>query len=282
MRETWWLAPDADAVLSSAGLVSVAACMQVAARGTLLSSDRQSVAFRLAGSPPLLVKWRRPRPGRRWRTWGRASRERREAEASLAAARLGVPVPGPLAAGERRRGAELVGSVLVRPFLDGHETARALLARDGREAWEERLATVLARWHAAGFRHGDCYPKNVLVEEATGEARPIGAPYARVTRPGSGLDRARLRDLAQWAAGLAELSGTGTFPPLAFLAPYARAAGLGGSPTEGVRPLFEAIRARKARRRATQAGREAAGPLRPEPLPPDVRPVPRRVRPLGG
>ena len=277
MRETWWFAKGARDALDAAGLVSVAACMAAAERGRRLSSDRQSAAVRLDGDPPLLLKWRRPRPGRRWRTWLRASRERREARVALRLLALGIDTPAPLAVAERRHGARLVGAVLVRPYVEGVLSAEAWLASGTQARRSLDLVRALARWHDAGFRHGDCYPKNVLVDVATREAMPIGAPYGRFTSPGPGLDRARARDLAQWLVGL-EALGFAAVPGA--LTPYAEALGLGAEVVDAVEPLLVRLRARKAARRASQARREPAGAPLPVALPPDPGPVRRRFRML--
>ncbi|MFV1958971.1 MAG: hypothetical protein ACC662_06115, partial [Planctomycetota bacterium] len=90
MHETWWIDGGADgpvrAALDARGLVSIAACMAAGRReGEVLSTDRNAAALRLPGTPPVLLKWRRPRPGRRRRTFLRASRERKEARAMLEA-----------------------------------------------------------------------------------------------------------------------------------------------------------------------------------------------------
>lgn len=277
MRETWWIAEDAEAALEKAALVSVAACMTVAAGGERLSSDRQSAAVRLGGDSPLLVKWRRPRPGRRWKTWWRASRERHEAAVALGLVARGIETPAPLAVGERREGPRLVGSVLVRPYLEGVETADRWLLTGNRSERALELVRALARWHDAGFRHGDCYPKNVLVDRETGQAMPIGAPYGTFVPAGPRLDRARARDLAQWVTGLEDL---GFAASLGALTPYAEAVGLGAEVFDAVEPLKDRIQARKAARRASQPRREPDGAPLPVALPPDEGPVERRVLPL--
>lgn len=277
MRETWWIAEDAEGVLERAALVSVAGCMTVAAGGERLSSDRQSAAVRLNAAPPLLVKWRRPRPGRRWKTWWRASRERCEAAVALQCLERGIETPAPLAVGERREGPRLVGSVLVRPYLEGVETADRWLSAGPRAERVLDLVRALARWHDAGFRHGDCYPKNVLMDLETGRPMPIGAPYGTFTAPGPRLDRARARDLAQWIAGLEDL---GFAAAVGSLTPYAEAVGLGAAVFDAVPPHLARIRARKAARRASQPRREPHGAPLPAALPPDQSPVERRVRPL--
>ncbi|MHC5009561.1 MAG: lipopolysaccharide kinase InaA family protein [Planctomycetota bacterium] len=281
MRESWWVAPESCAQLDALGLVSVAASMEIAAGGEVLSTDRQSAAVRLDGPCPLLVKWRRPREGRRARTLMRPSRERAEARAMIEAARRGLRWPAPLAVGERRRRGVLLGAVLVRPFLGGRETAAQVLRRSG-DRWEEEAPVLALRaWHDAGFRHGDCYPKNVLLGHGEDPPVPIGAPKARFARAGPRLDRMRFRDLAQWAAGRVELRPDEA--PFAFLDAYGRAPGLPSAETleARIRPFYLRILDRKARRRASQAAREPGGPPAPMPLPPDPVPVRRRFRHLG-
>jgi hypothetical protein len=257
-RETWWLEAAFRATLEARR--SVAEWMALAADGTLLSSDRQSATARVGD---LLVKWRRPRAGRRWRTLLRPSRERREALAASGP----FPWPRPLAVGERRRGGLLVASALVRPFLPGRTAAEA------DDAGGDRVVQALRAWHDAGFRHGDCYPKNVLLTPDA--VVPLGAPKARWVRPGPRWDRARAKDLAQWAAGREGLG----LEPLAFLTAYLAAApGLSveGHARERIGPRLRRIRTKKRRREATRPGREPLGPPRPLPLPPDPKPLPRR------
>lgn len=277
MRETWWIAGGAEDVLDRAALLSVAGCMTVAAGGERLSSDRQSAAVRLRGKPALLVKWRRPRSGRRWKTWWRASRERREAAVSLRLLDHGIDTPAPLAVAERREGPQLVGSVLVRRYHEGVETADRWLAREKQAERALDLVRTLATWHDAGFRHGDCYPKNVLVDRESRHAMPIGAPYGHFTSPGPRLDRARARDLAQWVAGLDAL---GFAAALGVLTPYAEAVGMGPEVFDRVQPLLARIQARKAARRESQPRREPEGAPLPVPLPPDRKAVDRHFRAL--
>ncbi len=296
MRETWWLARDARSVLAAHDLpLSVAGMMERSRKGRLLSSDRQSAAVLLEGGEtleavgtPLLLKWRAPRRGRRWRTFLRASRERREARFLLRVAERGISVPAALAVGERRHGGRLVGSVLVRRYLPEHVPGDVALRRDASGPLEARLAAALADWHGAGVRHGDCYPKNVLVSPDGAEVVPIGAPAARWRRPGRRLDRWRRRDLAQWAAGCRDLFGADD-EAFRFLAAYARAAGL-GTEADTIRRLqariqaaYARILARKARRIATRPTREPEGPPAPSPLPPEPAgtTVPRALRNLG-
>ncbi len=273
MSETWWLAPAARADLEAHARLDVAAWMQPAAERTTLSTDRQSAAVRWDGEDPLLVKWRAPLPERRRRTFLRPSRERKEARALGRAAVLGIPTPTVLAVGERRRWGMLTGSVVIRRF-----DAAAQSAVDGARADRSVLlevAAALRTWHDAGFRHGDCYPKNVLVGGAAGEPRPIGCPMATFDAPGPALDRARLRDLGQFTAGCSALEPWGD--PFSFLMIYGEAPGLPDyeALVELITPFYERVMERKAERERTRPAREPDGPPQPAPL---VVGAPPRVR----
>jgi hypothetical protein len=275
--EIWWCAHatclEANGPLGRRGLVGVAAATRM--EGRVLSSDRQSAAVLLADAPPLLVKWRRPVGWRRsGRAWNRPSRERKEARAALAARARGIPAPVPLAVGEHRAAGRLLGAVLVRPFFEAVTPADRVLA--GNRDLVEGLARTLRAWHDAGFRHGDAYPKNVLVT-AGGEAWPIGVPAARFVRPGPRLDGARRKDLAQWAAGQRALLGEAE--AFAFLDAYARPPGLPprGRLERWIRPRYDRILEKKARREATRPAREGPVAPRPRPLPADHPPPGRRT-----
>lgn len=281
MKERWWLAANAREVLGDLSDLSVAGWMQRAAQGELLSTDRDSAASQLEGAVgPLFVKWRAVRPDQRWRWWLRPSRERREANGILAARRCGIEMPAPLAVGERRDALErLVGAVLVRPFIEGFTAAEFLVESVSTEALDD-LAGTLRRWHDTGFRHGDCWPKNVLVVGDGSGDLPIGAPRAFAGTAGVHLDRPRFADLARFAAGLQEL-----WPdrdPFAFLAAYAAVPpALARAMVEAaVRPLFERVLAKRAEDERTRPQREPHGPPHPVPLPPDSGPVARVVLPL--
>lgn len=266
MKETWWVTPDPRAALDRVAPLDVSAWMEVAAVGRRLSSDRQSAAARLDTEPPLLVKWRRPLPGHWRRTILRPSRERREARAMLRARARGIPCPAPWAVGERRHLGALAGAVLVRPFDPDARTGAEALAEDAGAL--SALVGALRRWHDLGLRHGDCYPKNVLVGGSEDEPRPIGCPAARFLRAGPRLDRARLKDLGQWAAGLA--TEHEAEDPLAFLEDYACVPGVPGRGplAAAVQPFLARVMARKARRLATRPAREPDGPPLPVPLSP--------------
>lgn len=266
MSERWWLRPDTVTDLEKVCELDVAAWMHVAEQGERLSSDRSSAAARVdVGGRSYLVKWRRPRPGGRWRTWLRASRERLEARALIHLGRLGLAVVAPLAVGERRQAGWLAGSVLVREFRPGLAATR-LLAQSAQPLTS--LAWTWRAWHEQGLRHGDAYPKNVLRDTA-GTWIPIGCPKATFRLPGPSLDRARVRDLAQWCVGLEELGHASHD----FLSGYSAAQPERGLPalslatlTAALEPLAARIRRKKARRRASQPRREPAGPPAPVPL----------------
>ena len=276
MAERWWVEEEHRAALEARAPLDVAAWMQPAADRRVLSSDRQSAAVCWDGETPLLVKWRAPIPGRKAKTLLRPSRERAEAEAMARAAALGIPCPTAWAVGERRRLGVLEGSVLIRPFDEHARTVDEALRHDPQV--HVVAAAALRRWHDLGFRHGDCYPKNVLVGGAREEPRPIGCPKARFVAPGTALDEARLKDLAQWAVGSAGASVLGD--PFAFLAVYGERdgavdAGAGSAAfppyeqfLERITPFYEAILAKKAERLRTRPEREPDGPPAPTPLSP--------------
>lgn len=265
MAERWWVEEEHRAALAARAPFDVAAWMQPGDGRTLLSSDRQSAAVRWDGDVPLLVKWRAPIAGRRAKTLLRPSRERAEADAMRRAVALGIPCPRAWAVGERRRLGVLQGAVMIRPFDAEAATVEEALARDPQV--HVRAAEALRRWHDLGFRHGDCYPKNVLVGGAVDAPRPIGCPKARFVAPGSALDRARRKDLAQWAVGSAAASVLGD--PFAFLAVYAQEPGLPEHDAliGAITPSYEKILAKKAERLRTQPLREPHGAPLPRPLP---------------
>ncbi len=270
-RERWWIEGGGDGErrrqLDARGLTSVAGTMAIAAGGEILSTDRNSAAVRLGGAVPLLIKWRRPRPGRARRTLLRASRERREARALMKARAIDIPAPTVWAVGERRRGGLLLGSCLIRPWVEDAVTASSLLLDAEGAAIARALAATLRRWHDAGFRHGDCYPKNVLVEPRTGIAAPIGCPAALFVRAGSQGDRMRWKDLAQWMVGLELLHASAAAKTL--LEDYAAAGGGLGAASELGRRVAAArarILTKKAERLASRPVREPGGPPPPRAL----------------
>ncbi len=265
MAERWWVAEEQRAALEARAPLDVAAWMQPGDSRTQLSSDRQSAAVLWAGSPPLLVKWRAPIAGRRAKTLLRPSRERAERDAFAALCDHGIPAPEVWAVGERRSTFGILeGSVLIRPFDAEAQTVEQAAVEDP-QVWVA-AAEALRRWHDAGFRHGDCYPKNVLVGGEADEPRPIGCPKGRFVAAGTALDEARCKDLAQWAAGSAGASALGD--PFAFLAFYGEAPGLPDYDEliAAIEPAYEKILERKAERIRTRPEREPEGPPQPVPL----------------
>jgi hypothetical protein len=283
VKERWWLRESEPEALGELVRLSVAGWMQVAASGTTLSTDRDSAAVRLQGpTEVLLVKWRAVRADQRWRWWLRHSRERNEAHGLLAARACGIRVPPVLAVGERRdRLGRLVGSVLVREFLDGFEAGDVALRGPGGEEVLAALAQGLHTWHAAGYRHGDCWPKNLLVGNVNRrDVLPIGAPQAVRVPPGASLDRLRLRDLARFEAGVRlHLPG---YAPFHMLDTYLRGTALPARPVVEplLVPLVERVLAKRAEDERTRPVREPSGPPRPVPLMPDAAPIPRVNLPL--
>jgi tRNA A-37 threonylcarbamoyl transferase component Bud32 len=278
MIERWWVAREAEQALRTRAIDGIDACVAASREGTTLSSDRQSAAVRVPGDPPLLVKWRHTLPPRRWRTWLRRSRERREARAALRARAHGVPTPSPWAVGERRSGAgTLIAAALVRPFLSGHA---CVADRTSDATLRDVVAGSLRRWHDAGFRHGNCFPKNLLLAP-TGEVVAIGFPAARFVRPGPRWDRARRRDLGQITAALALDPGGDAVER--FLDAYVAAPGMGdrSSIERRVAPHRRRVLRRKERRRSTQPSREPHGAPAPTP-PPPAPGVRLRRAPLAG
>ena len=91
------------------------------------------------------------------------------------------------------------------------------------------------------------------------------------------MGRARLKDLAQWAAGVSAPSSTDVFFFLDFYALSDEEA-FGSELRARVRPYYERVVARKAERIRTRPDREPEGPPRPMALEPGEPP---RVRVCG-
>lgn len=256
MNERWWIDARHREKLEAVAPCRIAAWVEAAQQAEILSSDRQSVAARLPRAG-LFVKWRHTSPARRRKTWGRASRERREAQSALCARALGIPGPRPCAVAEVRARGVLVAAVLIRPFDLRAQRADEVLAAD--ETASQALAQQLRQWHATGWRHGDCYPKNVLLLEDRATFAPIGYPsaqFAKVDR----LDAARVKDLAQLCVGVQALGETTIDEVVQAYAP--------GDETPGIQHLvqrrIETIQARKQERERTRPQREPEGPSKPD------------------
>jgi len=229
----------------------IAPLAEAASRGTLLSVGRQAAA---ASVGTLLVKWRTTRPGRRLRTCFRPSAECREARALLRCSALGLGCPEPLVVAELRQGPLLRGSLSVRPFLGGWRDGTAHVAGGGPV---EPMLRALRRWHDAGFRHGDCWPRNILVSaDATGSI-PIGCPKAAFVARGEGRDRRRIGDLARLIHGISRARER-TDGEALFLV-YAEGSG-------SLRALWPEVQARIGRLQARDA--RPKGPSLPARTPP--------------
>lgn len=281
-REVLWQPAGAAPLGARWQALSVAGWMQACAAGRVLSTDRDSAAVRVEGEAgPWLVKWRAPRAGKGWKQAWRASRERREALGLLAARACGIPVPLPCLVLERRAAlGRLTGSVLVRPFVEGLVAADVLLARAGGPGWG-RLGASVRGWHDAGWRHGDCWPKNVLLDEGGLQALPVGASRWARLAPGPRLDRLRLRDLARLLAHAQRHAPPGA--SAALLAGYAGAAGLPAPEVieQRLAPMVASVLARREADERTRPAREPHGPPQPMALPADTAPVQRTARVLG-
>jgi hypothetical protein len=275
VKERWWLGPGADQRLGPRTAWTIPEWMH--AEGEVLSTDRDSAAVRVPDAKgALLVKWRVVAPGRRWRWWLRASRERGEARGLPRARARGIDLPSPLAVGERRDVlSRLVAAVMVRPFIEGFANAAEALGARGGDALIAPLARALRGWHDAGWRHGDAWPKNFLITRDGARAAPIGAPKAFVVAKGVRLDAGRLDDLAHFAAGI-RLSAAGR-DPFAFVHEYLARPGLPPRVLleARLRPRLERILAKRAEDERTRPQREPQGPPSPTPLPLDAVPVKR-------
>ncbi|HME72868.1 MAG TPA: lipopolysaccharide kinase InaA family protein [Myxococcota bacterium] len=122
------------------------------------------------------------------RRLGRPSRSAHELEMAERLHARGLPLPLPLAAGERRRGPLLKACYLLIPVVDGAADVLHLAWEGGLpQAARCRLATALGalsrRAHDAGFFQDDFAPNNFLVRpEAPGEPMLIDFERAHLQR----------------------------------------------------------------------------------------------------
>ena len=263
MTEPWWVDSRRRDMLLAVAPLSVKAWIARAHDGVVLSSDRQSVAVHLP-DVGLFVKWRHTDPGRRRKTVGRPSRERREAQSALCARALGIPGPRPWAVGEVRQAGMLLASVLIRPFDDDAQSASDALA-DG-DVTRAQMAAQLRRWHDTGWRHGDCYPKNVLLLGDDVTLAPVGYPSAQFREPSREAsvarpDPARVKDIAQLCVGLGACEEGTTHRLLTAYAPDAA-----DRLAEPVARRIATILQRKSRRAQNRDAREPSGPPQPSPF----------------
>lgn len=233
---------------------------EVASRGSLISVGRQTatVSIGRAGAP-LLVKWRVTRPGMRLRTCFRASNEKREAHVLLSGHERGLGCPEPLLVVELRRHTILKAALSVRPYLEAHRDGDAVLAQEG-PGPAEAMVRSLRRWHDAGFRHGDCWPRNILVPHDGSACIPIGCPKGTFVAPGERVDRRRVRDVARLLHGISRAREEADREAL-FLV-YAEGSGKLRTLRPGITARIEHLRSRETRRR-----HRAALPARTPPFP---------------
>ena len=215
------------------------------------------------------MKWR----AHRCRSAGRKTFGPR-VEASVSEARAYLRLAAARGEGARCRGRSASGAsgdasswaaCSIRPFHEQLRRRALPKARHGaRRSWR-RSPRDLRAWHDTGFRHGDCYPKNVLLPDSGAPPLPLGCPAARFVARGTKADRRRRKDLAQWAAGVLEAAPEQS--PFAFLEAYCQAPGLDAARLQKVvRPHFDRILKQKERRDATREAREGGTPPRPVPL----------------
>ncbi|MHC4600798.1 MAG: lipopolysaccharide kinase InaA family protein, partial [Planctomycetota bacterium] len=100
---------------------------------------------------------------------------RSERDRALRAREKGVPVPRPLAVGERRRFGFLRESVLVMESVEGRPLDGVLEDLSGSRGERRALLDGLARWlaevHRSGLVHRDLHPGNILVRREGGDFR---------------------------------------------------------------------------------------------------------------
>jgi len=122
------------------------------------------------------------------RRLGRASRSAHELEMAQRLHARGLPLPLPLAAGERRRGPLLRACFLLIPIVDGaadvlHLAQEQTLPPVGRRRLATALGDLSRRAHDAGLFQEDFAPNNFLVRpEAPGEPMLIDFERARLQR----------------------------------------------------------------------------------------------------
>jgi 3-deoxy-D-manno-octulosonic acid kinase len=136
--------------------------------------------------------------------WHGANRVRSFAEFRLARAlhARGLPVPRPLAACYRRKGASYRAAILIERLEGVHSLAEraAVAAQDA--PWEE-TGRLVARFHRAGLDHADLNAHNILFD-ATGHGWLIDFDRSRLRIPETPW---RERNLARLKRSLLKLRG---------------------------------------------------------------------------
>jgi 3-deoxy-D-manno-octulosonic acid kinase len=114
----------------------------------------------------------------------------------------GLPVPRPIAACYRRRGASYRAAILIERLDGVHSLAEraAVVAQDA--PWEE-TGRLIARFHRAGLDHADLNSHNILFD-ATGQGWLIDFDRGRLRIPETAW---RERNLARLKRSLLKLHG---------------------------------------------------------------------------
>lgn len=136
--------------------------------------------------------------------WHGADRARSFAEFRLTRALhvRGLPVPRPLAACYRRRGASYRAAILVERLEGVHSLAERTAIAGHDAPWEE-TGRLLARFHRAGLDHADLNAHNILFD-ATGQGWLIDFDRGRLRIPAMAW---RERNLARLKRSLLKLGG---------------------------------------------------------------------------
>lgn len=108
--------------------------------------------------------------------------------------RRDLPVPAPLAAGYRRRGAFYCADLLTEELSQTRTLAAALPDLAAQPALWQQLGTTLARFHAAGVWHADLNAHNLLLD-ASQRWWLIDFDRGRLLQPASSWAHSRLARL---------------------------------------------------------------------------------------
>jgi 3-deoxy-D-manno-octulosonic acid kinase len=136
--------------------------------------------------------------------WHGADRVRSFAEFRLTRAlhARGLPVPRPLAASYRRRGASYRAAILVERLEGVHSLAERITVAGADAPWEE-TGRLIARFHRAGLDHADLNAHNILFD-VTGQGWMIDFDRCRLRIPDTAW---RERNLARLKRSLLKLRG---------------------------------------------------------------------------
>ncbi len=180
------LPPPAAAWFDPGALAASAACSTAAAAPPMPSMRRSAPAvlrrYRRGGAVARVLK-----DSYVW-TGAASTRPLREFRLLAAAIDAGLPVPRPLAAEVRRRGAFYSGDLLMAQIAAAETlSARLAAATDWMAVDWARLGDILGHVHARGFQHADLNAHNLLLDSQ-------GAVWV------IDWDRGRQRAPAGWSA----------------------------------------------------------------------------------